>query len=219
MKSQKEALEQAHRHCAQGNFQAAYQVYEELLRAAPDDAEVLCEYGQAKYFEYADLEQATQLFERAASVDPNSILALLWLGDLYAQGYGRGYSAALTPYQRVIQLNPHVVDAYIGIGMLHQVPSPPVSLKNAIEAFRMAIQLDPLRADGHINLGMALIQSGDRQQAWTELETAEKLLAQSGAHRQARGIRAVRKKLESNQPVTSVAYSNLSPRYNWLSRG
>jgi len=97
--------------------------------------------------------------------------------------------------------------------MLHLAPSSPVSLKDAIEAFHTATQLDPQRADAHINLGMALIQYGDRQNARHELEIAEKLLAQSGAHRQARGIQAVRKKLEADQPVTSVAYSNLSPRH------
>ena len=213
MNGRKESLEQAHQSWAQGNFQAAYELYEQLLRSAPNDAEVLREYGQAKYFEYTDLEQATRLFERAVNVDPNSIPALLWLGELYSMGYGEGYSAALSAYQRVIQLNPGVVDAYIGVGMLHLAPSSPVSLKDAIEAFHTATQLDPQRADAHINLGMALIQYGDRQNARHELEIAEKLLAQSGAHRQARGIQAVRKKLEADQPVTSVAYSNLSPRH------
>lgn len=213
MNGRKESLEQAHQSWAQGDFKAAYELYEQLLLTASNDVEVLCEYGHAKYFEYTDLEQATRLFERAVNIDPNSIPALLWLGDLYALGYGKGYSAALNAYQRVIQLNPRVVDAYIGVGMLHRAPSSPVSLKDAIEAFHTATQLDPRRADAHINLGMALIQYGDRQNARNELEIGEKLLAQSGAHRQARGIQAVRKKLEGNQPVTSVAYSNLSPRY------
>jgi len=70
MNGRKESLEQAHQSWAQGNFQAAYELYEQLLRSAPNDAEVLREYGQAKYFEYTDLEQATRLFERAVKVDP-----------------------------------------------------------------------------------------------------------------------------------------------------
>jgi tetratricopeptide (TPR) repeat protein len=188
-------------------------MYEQLLRTTPNDAELLQEYGKAKYFEYANLEDATRLFERAVNVDPDSIPALLWLGDLYALGYGKGYSAALSIYQRVLQLNPYIVDAYMGVGMLHRAPSSPVSLKDAIEAFHTAAQLEPQRPDTHVNLGMALIEDGDRQNACKELVIAEKLLAQSGEHRQARGIQAVRKKLEANQPVTSVAYSNLSPRY------
>jgi hypothetical protein len=35
MNKQKEVLEQAHRHWEQGNFQAAYELYEDLLRATP----------------------------------------------------------------------------------------------------------------------------------------------------------------------------------------
>lgn len=213
MNERKKLLEQAHQNLAQSNFKATYDFYEQVLLITPNDAEVLQEYGQAKYFEYTDLEQATQLFERAVNVDPNSIPALLWLGDLYALGYGKGYSAALSTYQQVLQLNSRVVDAYIGIGMLHRAPSSPVKLKDAIEAFHTATHLDPERPDTHVNLAMALIEDGDRQNAREELEIAEKLLVQSGEHRQARGIQAVRKKLEANQPVTSVAYSNLSPRY------
>src|SRR5262249_9762027 len=107
------------------------------------------------YLEYTDLEQATQLFERAVNINPNSIPALLWLADLYALGYGKGYNAELITYKQVIQLTPHVVDPYIGIGMLHQAPPSPVNLKEALEAFQTATHIAPQRADAHINLGMA----------------------------------------------------------------
>jgi thioredoxin-like negative regulator of GroEL len=114
-------------------------------------------------------------------------------------------------YQRVIELDPHHVDAYIGIGMLHGRPSSPVTRKERIEAFRMATQIAPQRVDVHLNLGMALIEDGDRQNARNELELAEKLLVQSRDHQWAQDIKTMRQKVETNQPITSFAYGNSSP--------
>jgi len=212
MNERKEALEQAYQRWTQGNFQAAYELYEHLLRATPNDAEILREYGRAKYSEYDDLEQAAHLFERAVAADPNaSISALLCLGELYGCEYGKGCEEALSVYQRVIELDPHNVDAYIGIGMLHGRPSSPVTHKEWIEAFRMATQIAPQRVDVHLNLGTALIEVGDRRNARNELEIAEKLLVQSGQHQWAQDIKAMRQKVETNQPITSFAYGKSSP--------
>jgi len=212
MNERKEALERARQSWEQKNFQAAYELYEQLLRDAPNDAEILREYARAKYVEYEDLEQVTQLFERAVAADPNgSGSALLCLARLYSWGYGKGYNAALGVYQRVLELDPDNVDAYIGIGMLHRKPSSPVTRKERIEAFRMAAQIAPQRADVHKNLGMALIEDGDQENARKELEIAEKLLVESGNHQLARSIRADRQKLETSQPITSFAYGKTEP--------
>jgi cytochrome c-type biogenesis protein CcmH/NrfG len=215
MNERKEALERAHQYWEQKDFQEAYELYEQLLRDAPNDAVILREYARAKYVEYDDLEQAAQLFERAIAVDPNgSISALLCLGELYSCGYGKGYKEALSVYQRVIELNPHNVDAYIGIGMLPGTPSLSLTLKDAIEAFRMVTQIAPQRADGHKNLGMALVENGeaeDREEARKEFEIAEKLLEQSGEHQLAQVTKRYRQKLEKNQPIRGSAYGKTEP--------
>jgi len=212
MAERKKALERAHQYWEQGNFQEAYEMYEHLLRDVPNDTEILREYARAKYSEFDDLEQATQLFERAVAAEPNaSISALLCLAQLYSWGYGKGYKAALGVYQRVIELDPHSVDAYIGIGMLYGRPSSPVTREERIEAYRMATQIAPQRVDVHLNLGMALIEDRDRKNARKELEVAEELLVKSRDHQWAQDVKVMRQKVETNQSITSFAYGNSSP--------
>jgi tetratricopeptide (TPR) repeat protein len=215
MNKQKEALQQAYQRWTQGIYQAAYEQYEDLLRTAPNDAEILREYARAKFSEYDDLEQAAQLFERAIVADPNgSISALLCLGELYACGYGKGYKAALGVYQRVIELDPHNVDAYIGIGMLSTPSSSYVSFKERIEAFRMVTQIAPQRADGHRNLGMALAENGeaeDREEARKEFGIAEKLLVQSGKYKLAQSTKRYCQQLEANHTIRGYSYGKTEP--------
>jgi tetratricopeptide (TPR) repeat protein len=209
MNGRKEALERAHQYWEQKDFQEAYELYEQLLRDAPNDAVILREYARAKYVQYDDLEYAAQLFERAVALEPDaSIAALLCLGELNSCGYGKGYQAAFGVYQRVLELDPHNADAYIGIGMLHRRPTLSCTLKERIEAFRTATQIAPQRVDVHMNLAMALIEAEDRENALKELKIAEELSVQSGDHQFAQTIRAKRQKLENNRPITSFAYGN-----------
>jgi uncharacterized Tic20 family protein/Flp pilus assembly protein TadD len=208
-------LEQARQASLRGEFPTAYALYDALLEAYPDDPEVLHDYGRAKYVEYVDLEQAAQLFERARAVEPKSVETLLWLGDLYALGYGRGYDAAAEMYRQALQQNDREVDAYIGLGMLHRAPTKPITLNEAIVAFRTATQTDPDRADAHLNLGMALIEAGELHAAQEELLIAQQLLATEGEHRQARGIQTMLDRLSRGEPIKSLAYSNRSSRYRW----
>jgi tetratricopeptide (TPR) repeat protein len=127
-------------------------------------------------------------------------------------GYGQGYRAALPIYQRIIELEPYNVqvcaEAYIGIGMLHHVPESPVTLSEVIAAFRKAIEIDPLRADAHQNLGMALYEKGDRQAAWNELKVAEHLLSSMG--RKAENVQKTLKRIEKNEPFTRGPYTRFS---------
>lgn len=216
MNSRDMRLQEARQACRRSDYQAAYAIYEALLQSNLEDPAVLLDYGRAKYQEYVDLDQATTLFERALAADPQSVDACLWLADMYALGYGRGYAAAAELYRRASELDAQAVDAYIGLGMLHQAPGAPVRLDEAISAFRTATQLDGQRADARLDLGMALLRANDRQAARHELSIAERLLATSGNQRQAAGLRSLLGRLERNEPITSTVYSLDSPRYRWL---
>lgn len=198
---------------AAGQFERAYQLYTDWLSANPNDAQALREYGKALYCRYQDLDTANELFERAIALEPNSVETLLWLGDLAALGYGRGYAAALEHYRRALELDPNAVDAYIGIGMLHRAPGAPVSLDDAIGAFRSAAQRAPGRSDVHQNLGMALIQAGDTTAARAALTQVERLLSAAGKQRQAGAMQSVLGKLERGERIASFSYANESPRY------
>jgi tetratricopeptide (TPR) repeat protein len=206
-------LEEAREAIRRRDFSSAYSLYDALLADHPGDADVLLDYGRAKYAEYSDLEGAARLFEQALAASPQSVETLLWLGDLFSLGYGRGYDAAAEVYRKVIQLDPGAVDAYLGLGLLHRVPTRPVTLEEAIASFRTATELDPRRADAQLDLGMALIEASQPEEALTQLRKAQQLLAQGGQERQARGVEKLLAQLAANQPIKSFAYSNQSPRY------
>ncbi|MBJ7601500.1 MAG: tetratricopeptide repeat protein [Candidatus Dormibacteraeota bacterium] len=112
-----------------------------------------------------------------------------------------------------MQLDPGAADAHIGLGLLHRPPSRPVSLEEAIAAFRQAARIDPQRADSHLNLGAALIEAGERDLAAEELRSAQQLLVRKGELRQARGIDEVLRRLSADQPIKSIAFSYQSSRY------
>ena len=213
-------LEQARQAWSHNDHDAAYAIYEKLLHQNSNDPKVLLEYGRAVYAEFDELEKATLLFERALAVKPDSIIALLYLGDLYSSGYGQGYRAALPIYQRVIELAPHTVkfckEAYMGIGMLHHVPGSPVSYSEVIAAFRKATEIAPHCVNAHANLGMALYEGGDLQSAWNEFKIAEQLLKSNG--QQLDYIQKILKHIENNEPCTYGGYTRSSIVNEWPQR-
>jgi tetratricopeptide (TPR) repeat protein len=210
---ERQRLQQAREAVRRRDFAAAYSLYDALLADHPEDPDLLRDYGSAMYAEYADLEQAARLFERALAANPRSLETLLWVADLYALGYGRGYEAAAETYRTAIELQPDAADAHIGLGLLHRAPSRPVTLDEAIGAFRAATLIDPGRADAHLDLGAALIEAGERDRAAGELRQARQLLAANGELRQARGIDSVLQRLSDDELVRSVAFSYQSPRF------
>lgn len=198
-----------------GDHGQAYRIYDQLLSVEPDDPETLLDYARAKYREYADLEMATRLFERLAERQPGSVEAQLWLGDLYSMGYGRGYGAAADRYREALRLDARAADAYVGLGMLHRVPSAPLTLAEAAGAFRTAVELEPARADARTDLAVALLNLGQPAAARQELVVAERLLGETGESRQARGVRALIDGLDGGEAVKPGGYSNRSERYRW----
>jgi tetratricopeptide (TPR) repeat protein len=174
-------LARARQACHDRDFQTAYAIYDRLLGAGPDDAEVLGEYGRARYAEYADLEGAARLFERALAVEPQSVETLLWLGDVASLGYGPGYAGAA-------------------------------------QSYRTAASLDPRRADAGADLGMLLLEQGDRSGALDALRAAQRLLAEAGEGPRAAALQSLVGQLERGEPVTTAVLFNDSPRLRWPRR-
>lgn len=209
------SLNNAHHAYLNKDYVTAYALYEELLKAFPNDPQILCEYGKAKYREYDDLEKAAQLFLQALEAYPYSVETLLWLGDLSSLGYGPGYSKAASLYQQAIQLDPRSVDAYIGLGMLRRTPSVSLTLQEAMASFRKAVQLDPQRIDAHFNLGISLLEEGDQSGAQDELQAVVDLLIVAGQKQQAKNIQNLLDQLKRKEPTKFRGYWNLSPRYQY----
>lgn len=216
MEERDSLLQQAHEACWQFQFAQAYDIYEALLQANPDDPQVLLDYGRAVFGEGNDFEKATRLFEQAVQSDPTSVEAVLWLADMAALGYGPEQAGAVTLYRRALELDPACVDAYIGLGLQYRAPSVTLTLEESLQAFRQAATLDPRRSDASANLGMLLLEEGKRPEALAALRDA--IVRMQGTDR-ARQIPAIQKyieRIERGEPIKKKAMFNDSPRYRWL---
>jgi tetratricopeptide (TPR) repeat protein len=213
--SREDGLARARQAAREGDFPAAYAVYESLLEATPHDPQVLREYGQARYAEYEDLEGAAQLFERALQAQPGSVPTMLWLADVSSLGYGRGYDGAAALYREVARLAPREVDAYVGLGLLARSPGEPVSPDEAIRAFRTGAEVDPRRVDARANLGMLLWERGQREEAREALTGALQLLSGPSQESRAATLRAALGAIERGEAPTDTVRSNDSPRLRW----
>jgi tetratricopeptide (TPR) repeat protein len=210
--------QQAHEACLQEDYVTAYALYEELLQVYPEDAEILLDYGRAVYREYADLDKAACLFEQALEREPDSVELLLWLADIGATGYGPGYKAAVNLYQRVIELDPCNVDAYVGLGLQYHAPSVSMTSEEATQAFRKATQLDAQRADAHLDLGMLLLDTTDTPAARKEFLVTVNLLNTTGKKKLAKSVQQLIDQIERQEPIKNRFRLNLSSRYLWLSQ-
>ena len=205
--------EQARQAVIQGDFTTAYRLYEELLRAYPDNADILLDYGRAKYREFSDLDQAAVLFKRVLKQQPNSLDARLWLADVSSLGYGPGYAGAANLYRQAIALEPMCVEAHIGLGMLYKNPGSPVTLEEALAAYRQAVVLRPASAIAHNNLGYLLLDAGQMEEAKEELCEAIKLYRVEGVN--TGNLQRDIERLQRHETVNRRAYFNDSTRYEW----
>jgi tetratricopeptide (TPR) repeat protein len=210
-----ERLASARRAAREGDFPAAYAIYDSLLDAAPDDPHVLREYGQARYAEYDDLEGAAQLFERALRAEPGSVPTMLWLADVSSLGYGRGYDGAADLYREVIRLQPREVDAYVGLGLLARTPGQPVPVDEAIRAYRSAAEIDPQRVDARASLGLLLWERGQREEAKAALAEALGLLSGPTQEDRAATLTAALEAIDRGEAPVSTVRTNDSPRLRW----
>jgi tetratricopeptide (TPR) repeat protein len=207
-------LAQARQACVRKDFATAFRLYDALLERFPANADVLLDYGRATYLEYSDLEKAARLFLEVLKIDPDCLEALLWLGEVCAVGYGPGYEKAVEFYSRAIALDPTCVDAYIGLGMMYGAPSSHVTLEEAIHAYRTAMELAPSRHDTHMNLGFALLKSGQSEHGQQELLKAAQLLRLEGKEEAAQGLEENVAQARQGRLKTS-AFINASPRFQW----
>ena len=222
-------LEQARQACLQQAFASAYRLYDDMLKQYPGDAAVLVDYGRAKFREFADLEQSAQYFLQAVEANPDAIDAMLWLALLSWMGYGPDYKQAVSLYQRVLELDPQCVNAYLGLGMLYGAPSSPVTAQDAIGYYGKAVQLAPHNTDAHHNLAFALLEVGETHAAQQELlmtlhllqAERDQLLTQGkndqarSDERLAQSLQVDLEQLRRGETVTRRAYLNGSSRFRW----
>jgi tetratricopeptide (TPR) repeat protein len=208
------ALTQARELVRRGDHRVADAIYQDLVGRYPGRADVLLDAGRAARRRDDAPELVTSLLERAVAAAPTWPEALLWLAQMCAEGYGRGYPAAAGLYRRVIELDPGNVDAHIGWGMLRGAPGVTRDVRLAIDEFARAVQIAPGRPDARRNLGMALLELGDARAARDNLAHALELYRQRGMSRQVTAVRRVIESIDRGAPK-ATAYVDESPRWQW----
>lgn len=142
------------------------EVGDTAARQAARDGQVAAMFMEAVHLEEAaKLDEATVLYERVLSIDPEHAPSSINLGTIcYNQ---RKFLKAEQLYRRATVADPSYALAYFDLGnVLDELQR----LREAIEAYRVAIRLAPRYADAHYNLALAYERSAERRRAlkhWT----------------------------------------------------
>lgn len=142
------------------------EVGDTAARQAARDGHVVAMFMEAVQLEEAlKLEEASALYERVLSIDPEHAPSCINLGTIsYNQ---RKFLRAEQLYRRATVADPGYALAYFDLGnVLDELQR----LPEAIEAYRVAIRLAPKYADAHYNLALAYERSAERRRAlrhWT----------------------------------------------------
>ncbi len=114
--------------------------------------------------------EAVDVLEELTKLAPEDWRAHTSLGATYMRlGV---MDRAREEFERALELNPN---DYIAISNMGGVYRAEGRLDEAIEMYRRAIGLAPRRGDFHSYLALALAEKGSLEEAWGELETAERL--------------------------------------------
>jgi tetratricopeptide (TPR) repeat protein len=207
----------------EGRLPEAVQLYQMVLRVAPDHVESLHCLGFI-CSQLGRFEDAVVLLRRALAGDPNSARGHHDIG-VALQGLRR-QEEAIVHYRQAIALAPDLIEAHNNLGnALHALGR----AEEALAQFDAALALNPDAAEIHNNLGIALAALGRHDDAITRYATALALradfaeahnnlgIALAAAHRPDQAI-AHYEKAVALKPRYALAYNNLGNALSTLGR-
>jgi tetratricopeptide (TPR) repeat protein len=162
-------LAEALQHHRAGRLETAAQLYQDILDAAPEHADVLHLLGVVS-FQQKQLDRAAELIGRAIALRPDVAACYANLGEVYR---ARGQlDRAIACYRTALQLQPQNPEATnnLGLALLAQG-----EVEGAIARFEEALRAQPDHALLHNNLGNAWRVRGDGEQALTHFRRAVQL--------------------------------------------
>ncbi|NKE69926.1 tetratricopeptide repeat protein [Candidatus Manganitrophus noduliformans] len=127
--------------------------YQEAARIRPEDPAIHRVMGSL-YKKQKLFDLALREFEKAAQLAP-SPTTYYQLGTVLDQK--KEWREAIRAYQKAIELNPKMVEAYINLGVDYQKEN---QLEFSMKAFLEAMRLQPELAEAHNNLGYLYQQKG-----------------------------------------------------------
>jgi tetratricopeptide (TPR) repeat protein len=148
--------------------------FDRLVKLAPDSARAHQLLGES-YEAQGRAAEAEAEYRAALQADPDSVDALLALGDLVRSDLALSkerLSEARDYYARAIERQPESYDALYGLGACDAVAGEHAS---AIGFLRRAVKVAPNSAPARLALGISLLQTGEITPAVAELETAARL--------------------------------------------
>jgi tetratricopeptide (TPR) repeat protein len=218
-----EALAIAVQHHQAGRFQAAEQIYRQILALQPDQADALHLLGVLAY-QAGQHATAVQYITRAIAAHGTEAAFHVNLGNALG-GLGKR-NEAIAAFRRAISLKPDSVDAHNNLGIAYHEQG---KLGEAIACYRRALERKPDYADAHNNLGKALKELGDLDEAAASFRQVLQFRpADAGAHvslgnvlrdqgKPDEAIACYRRALEI-EPQAVEVYNNLGNALSQLAR-
>lgn len=152
-----------------GQLQQAEKLYIRILKAVPDNTEVLNNLGIAQQGQ-GKLDEALASFNRAQRINPNDVETYNNIGNVL-QAKDKP-DEAIDNYNRVLKIKPEHDKAYNNLGLAFQEQGKP---DEAIASFNRAIEINPVFADAYNNLGNVLRESGRLDEAIDNYRQAIKI--------------------------------------------
>ena len=154
--------------------------YQKIIARRPDNATPYTLIGILE-FERKNYDAAAENYRRALEKDPNAIIAANNLAWLYAVTGKGNLDEAVRLAQGVVQKNPNMAGFIDTLGWVYYKKN---LYAAAVEQLRKAVSINeaeararnvPPSATYHYHLGMALRETGNREESRRELQTAIRL--------------------------------------------
>jgi predicted O-linked N-acetylglucosamine transferase (SPINDLY family) len=152
-----------------GNLQAAFEGYNAVLRAEPQNPYALHYLGVVVY-QRGDTARAVALIEQAFAAKPDFPEAHYNLGNIYRET-GRSERAE-SCYRTVLRLDPNYLDALNNLAGLMWKRG---ALGEAEALFRRLVERAPRDPGAHAILGAVLLEAGKAEEATAQLSQAAEL--------------------------------------------
>jgi protein O-GlcNAc transferase len=152
-----------------GDFLQAKHFCKKVLKASPDNIDILNLMGVIHY-ELRDFDSAITYFKKAVALKPDFTDALFNLGNAYREK--NVFDKALLYYEKALQLQPSNAGAYNNLGVVYQNRNEP---DKAISCYQKALGIDPGFADAYYNLGNVLREKKSFNEAIENYQNAIKM--------------------------------------------
>lgn len=157
-----ETLAQGWRLHQTGNWSAAEEIYRQVLRADPTDANAWCYLGIACH-DQQRWDEAVSAYRRALQLRPQFPIAFNNLGNTLRMQ--RRLDEAVACFDQALQLKPDYVNAHKNKGTAYVWEG---RLNEAMACYDRALELAPQDAETHKNRGVILLLLGRFEEGWPE---------------------------------------------------